>query len=117
MYRTRDGRKAFISHVKDGGEYPVAGVIPGQRDTSLWMKDGKSWDKDTNHPFDLIGPWEEIDTSRGCVLADDKKRIFRQYACAALTGLLAGNQLPPMDNGVHRAIELAKQMMEEEAKL
>jgi len=106
--RTRDGRKAFISDIKDELEYPIIGVILGENKITSWMKDGKWWNKDTNHHNDLIGPWEEPQPT-------DYRAGWRFYAGAALTGLLHQGFPPPA--AFKEACDMAEAMMEEEGKL
>jgi hypothetical protein len=55
LYRTRDGRKAFVSNIDDKG---CATLIEGISNLNFMWRDG-SLDKDGEHPYDLISLWDE----------------------------------------------------------
>jgi hypothetical protein len=108
FYKTRDGRKAYVGSIDDDEDYPVNGYLVEESD--YWMADGKGND---HCGLDLIAPWEDEPQAVD-------KAAFRQYACAALTGLLAriSSGLVIAQGAIAmEAAEIAKQMMEEEAKL
>ena len=67
-YRTRDGRKAFVSAVLlpnpfagPGHMYPAIGYVESAS-TVWWTKDGRYSCKESHHPFDLISEWREPET-------------------------------------------------------
>ena len=55
-YRTRDGRKAVVSH-NDGGRYCWLGKIG--EGIYNWNENGSFWATEIISVDDIIGPWEE----------------------------------------------------------
>jgi len=55
-YRTRDGRKAVVSH-NDGGRYCWLGKIG--EEIYNWNENGSFWATEIISINDIIGPWEE----------------------------------------------------------
>ena len=55
-YRTRDGRKAVVSH-NVGGSYCWQGKIG--EEYYDWTEYGSYWNKGIISVYDIIGPWEE----------------------------------------------------------
>ena len=60
-YRTRDGRKAVVSH-NDGGRYCWLGKIG--EGIYNWNENGSFWATEIISVEDIIGPWEEAATVR-----------------------------------------------------
>jgi len=60
FYKTRDGRKAFVSYVEPSNFYPyrVFGVVCGEGYSSFWSKKGELW-IDEEHPKDIVAEWED----------------------------------------------------------
>lgn len=59
-YRTRDGRKAVVSRINNGGTWPARGTIEGQPDAECWRLNG-GWEisEGAESPTDIVGPWVE----------------------------------------------------------
>jgi hypothetical protein len=57
LYRSRDGRKAYISFVNnDNGEF--CGIVEGEMRSRFWYESGKLW-KNEEDPEDIVAEWEE----------------------------------------------------------
>jgi hypothetical protein len=57
FYRTRDGRKAYVHRINDGGEYPIEGKIEGGYWTE-WTREGR-WLNLENSPSNLVAEWTD----------------------------------------------------------
>ena len=57
LYKTRDGRKAFLS-VVDNATSLANGIVEGVYDAYFWNLDGNLHD-DEQSSFDLVSRWEE----------------------------------------------------------
>ena len=59
FYKTRDGKKAFVSFIAgDGRKYPVSGIICGEALTSAWETNGRII-TDNQSDQDIISKWED----------------------------------------------------------
>lgn len=58
LYKTRDGRKVFISFIHDTCAYNCIGLVEGNNNTAHWKDDGKFF---TRGPceMDIVSKWEE----------------------------------------------------------
>jgi hypothetical protein len=90
-YRTRDGRKAYVSVLFPpspwGGlqpRYVALGWIEGDDAESSWAADGRccEW-RDTEDPRDLIAPWRDPVTVKGWVNVYEDGSPSRLYATRA----------------------------------
>jgi hypothetical protein len=54
LYKTRAGKKAFVSVVKKDG---CVGIIEGNEGSIYWDKSGLYWDGNVN-PEDIVAEWE-----------------------------------------------------------
>lgn len=57
MYKTRDGREAFVGTLANNDLYPIKGFIEGDKNTTCWAKNGKNWDSD-NEADDIVSKKE-----------------------------------------------------------
>ena len=60
LYKTRDGRKVFISSVDPSANftYVLFGVIEGERRNRIWSKKGELW-KNEESPEDIVSEWKD----------------------------------------------------------
>lgn len=63
LYRTRDGRRAFVSHIEEGMAYPALGVIEGCKGMTEWTLSG-AWASGTSE-YDLISRWPGKKAKKG----------------------------------------------------
>jgi len=56
FYKTRDGKKAYISRITTTYIY---GIITEKTSSETWELDGTHWNKELPHKNDLISKWEE----------------------------------------------------------
>ena len=62
-YRTRDGRKAFISSINNDSEFPFRGIIIGFDSTAVWLENGKFNVYQSENDLDLISEWSDDDVA------------------------------------------------------
>lgn len=55
LYKTRDGRMAFVSGVKSN---TCMGIVEAEEESRVWFKSGKLWDNE-EHPVDIVSEWKE----------------------------------------------------------
>lgn len=55
LYKTHDGRKVFISHIKEGC---CTGLIEGCNNSSQWQDDGKFFTRGSCQ-IDIVSKWED----------------------------------------------------------
>ena len=62
LYKTRDGRKAFVSYIKPDKKkiFPVVGIIEGKTVPTLWSVNG-SWNVclENENENDIVSKWED----------------------------------------------------------
>jgi len=58
LYKTRDGREAFVGTVENNTLYPIQGFIRGDKHITCWAKNGKNWDSE-NDADDIVSKREE----------------------------------------------------------
>lgn len=56
FYKTRDGKKAYISRITTTYIY---GIITEKTSSETWELDGTHWNKEHPHKNDLISKWED----------------------------------------------------------
>ena len=61
LYKTRDGRKAFVSniYIDDDGDDEVLGIIDGEEELMCWELDGFRMDRKKPNEVDIISKWED----------------------------------------------------------
>ena len=57
MYKTRDGREAFVGTIEKDTLYPIKGFIEGDKNITCWAKNGKNWDSE-NDADDIVSKKE-----------------------------------------------------------
>ncbi len=62
-YKTRDGRKAFISSINNDSEFPFRGIIIGFDSTDKWLENGKFNVYQSENDLDLISEWSDDDVA------------------------------------------------------
>ena len=58
IYKTRNGREAFVGTIDNDTLYPIKGFIAGNKDITCWAKNGKNWDSD-NEADDIVSKKED----------------------------------------------------------
>lgn len=58
LYKTRDGRRAFVAYIEDVGPYPVKGKIEGTSEEFSWTRKGYNIDNEI-YNTDIISKWED----------------------------------------------------------
>ena len=59
LYKTRDGRKAFVSYIdQHSSTYAICGIIVGERNSNLWTRSGRTWTVEET-PEDIVAEWED----------------------------------------------------------
>ena len=59
LYKTRDGRKVFVSCIDYELNAPVIGIIQGENDATCWYLSGDYSEYNKNSDLDIIGKWED----------------------------------------------------------
>lgn len=62
-YRTRNGKKVFISGINSDNDYPMFGIIKGFISPDRWLENGKFDISNTEHDLDLISEWSDDDVA------------------------------------------------------
>lgn len=60
-YKTRDGRKAFVSSIMLDSEFPFLGIIENCAKTENWLENGKFNIYQPENDLDLISEWSDDD--------------------------------------------------------
>lgn len=58
LYKTRDGRRAFVSYADGDTHYSRKGVIEGEFEEFSWTKKGYEYDNEI-HNTDIVSKWED----------------------------------------------------------
>lgn len=58
LYKTRDGKKVFVSCITNECLQPVTGVIQGENNTTSWYLSGE-YEQADESPYDIISKWED----------------------------------------------------------
>ena len=58
LYKTRDGREAFVGTIENNALYPIKGFIEGDKNITCWAKNGKNWDSE-NEADDIVSKKED----------------------------------------------------------
>jgi hypothetical protein len=84
LYRTRDGRKAFVARF--GYDLSFSGLIEGNLAADYWYPSGRSFDEDEPH-LDLVAEWDEAPAWQPIKTAErrpeDGQRVFYWFEPSA----------------------------------
>jgi hypothetical protein len=59
LYKTRDGRRAFVGTIMEKAEYPAKGFICGETGAYSWFLDGRLRRCGVNDAEDLVAKWDD----------------------------------------------------------
>lgn len=58
LYKTRDGKRAFVSYINEDVKYCIIGIVEGENAFLTWTVDG-SYHIGEENPEDIVSKWEE----------------------------------------------------------
>lgn len=59
LYKTRDGRKVYVSSILHSATFKVIGLIEGDTETDSWTQYGSNLsDEEEEHPEDIVAKWD-----------------------------------------------------------